>query len=53
MTTTTVVLRIFLAAAADDGERGTGGGGMVAQVEGYVWMWRRWLAAAEEVGGRR
>jgi hypothetical protein len=26
-------------------------GGMVAQVEGYVWMWRRRLAAAEEGGG--
>jgi len=24
---------------------------MVAQVEGYVWMWRRRLAAAGEGGG--
>ena len=26
-------------------------GGMVAQVEDYVWMQRRWLAAAGEGGG--
>jgi len=48
-----VVLQIFLVEAADNGESGTGGGGMVAQVEGYVWMQRRWLAAAGEGGRRR
>jgi hypothetical protein len=34
----------------DDGERGHRWGGMVAQVEGYLWMRRRWLAGLAAVG---